>query len=274
MPELPEVEKMTSKMSIWGINGRISKIEVLRGDYFSHGTSVCAVGQRIKDCYRAGKYMIFPLDRGTIVCHNAMSGYWDTEVEPWTFDYVEGKREATQKDVRVKIHIDDGPGREMPTLQFHDSRLFGSLTYFDCFPQELPILRKLGPEAIPTKQMFPGRPVFHILDSAVLLSHKKPIKQLLLEQERIAGVGNIYAAEALWLARIHPARPGVSLNGAEHQKLTEAIQCVLTTAMVKDLRYDEYLNVYRRKNCVSCGKEIQKIDIAKRTTYFCVHCQH
>lgn len=264
---------MARKVSVWGSSSTVSSVEVLRGDYLSHGESKLLVGQKIRECYRAGKYMLFPLDKGTMVCHNAMSGYWDCEVDPWTFDYVEGKRSSTLTDVRVKIHLSDGKGRPIPSLHFHDSRLFGSLRYFDCASDKVPVIINLGAEAIITKHMLPGRPVFNVLDSVVLLSDDKPIKELLMRQERIAGVGNIYAVEALWRARIHPNRSGRSLTSDDHYRLLESLREVMCTALVKGLDYSQYLHVYRKKTCSRCGEKIDKIHISQRSTYFCAGCQ-
>lgn len=259
---------MAQKLQGWCAGQRIDVVQVLRnpGDRYDLTE---ATGKIIKDIWRRGKYLEFDLGPdGAVICHNAMSGFWDMEDEPWTFDYVEGVRKATSGDVRVVLSLSNGR-----KLRFHDVRLFGNISHYPPGWAAMPYT-KLGPDAIKTKRLKLDAPTFNVLDSAVFLSNKKPIKQLLLEQNRIAGVGNIYAVEALWRSQIHPARPGVSLKGADHQRLTETIQSVLNQAISMDLRYDEYLQVYRRIQCCVCGKKIEKMDIAKRTTYFCVHCQH
>jgi formamidopyrimidine-DNA glycosylase len=258
---------MAQRLHDWSNGKKIVDYKVLRNPGGRYDPTGCK-GPVINGVYRRGKRLIFDLDNGiSAVCHNAMSGFWDTSDEPWTFDYVEGKRESKTTDVRLEFELDSGR-----VLRFHDARLFGSLSTCPT-PLLQKMLEKVGAEAIRTPRMLPDSPVFNILDSAVFLSGKKPIKQLLLEQERIAGVGNIYAAEALWRAQIHPSRLGVSLKGDDHQRLLECVQSVLKDALAYGLRYDEYLKVYRREFCKNCGNKIGKIDIAKRTTYFCVHCQ-
>lgn len=267
MPELPEVEKMAQRLHEWSVGQKITEYRVLRNPGGRYDPTGCK-NSTIRNIFRRGKRLVFDLDNDiSCVCHNAMSGFWDASDDPWTFDYVEGKRESKTSDIRMELELESGR-----ILRFHDSRLFGN---FATLPTILisNMSEKVGAEAIATLRMLPGSPVFNVLDSAVLLSNKKPIKQLLLEQERIAGIGNIYASEALWRAGIHPSRPGVSLKASEHQSLTEAIQSVLNQAIAQDLKYDEYLQVYRRLQCCNCGEKIKKIDVAKRSTYFCIHCQ-
>lgn len=229
--------------------------------------------QKINAVYRAGKVLLFELDRGTILCHNAMSGFWDTDDEPWTFDYVEGKRTATEKDVRTHIPLMDASRKHVHVLRFHDSRMFGNLKYYECRAREVPHLDKLGPEALITKCMLPNRPVWNVLDT-VLLAKKSPIKNLLLQQELVAGVGNIYATEALFMAGIHPERPGTSLKSGELAKLFDCTVTILTCALNNKLQYGNYLQIYRKKVCPTCGKNVQRKAISGRSSYFCVLCQH
>lgn len=270
MPELPEVETMAKKLQGWAVGQMIKRTELLRGERYlgGRGASDTLMGRRILDVRRAGKMLLFELDNATtLACHNAMSGYWDVEADPWTFDYVEGKRTATERDVRVKLHLDGN------ILRFHDSRCFATMRHWRCRPFDIPAVRDMGPEAIQTDRMLPGRPIFCSLDAAVNLTKPKPIKELLLKQELLAGVGNIYAVEALWWARLRPDRLGDSLKANELYDLTVAIQQVLAKALDKNLDYTSYLKVYRQAKC-DCGESISKIAIAKRNTYFCVHCQH
>lgn len=248
---------------------RIEKIEVGRNPKNRYAVGPELEGAICMDVFRRGKRLIFELVQDGdkyLVCHNAMSGYWDCSTDPWTFDYVEGKRTPKESDVRVKIHLGSGK-----VLRFHDSRLFGSLRVLT--KNELAAEHaSLGPDALSTPRLQHYAPTFNILDSAVFLSGKKPIKQLLLEQHRIAGLGNIYAVESLWLAGVRPDRPGNSLTTDEHQKITESIQLVLRAALDRSLDYGS-LAVYRRQNCPDCGLKIEKIEVAKRSTYFCPTCQ-
>lgn len=265
MPELPEVEVMTGRVNAWSAGFVIRKAEVLRqnGKYQVDGIEGCGV----LAVFRRGKQMIFQLTGDKVlIAHNAMSGYWDTSDDPWTFNYVEGKRTAADKDVRVQFTLDSGR-----VLRFHDSRLFGNM-HMGTWLDAVKLSNELGPEAIATKRMFPLAPVLNPLDLAVNCKTKKAIKQVLLEQELLAGVGNIYAAESLWVSQIHPLTPANQLNTNELCGLTEAIQGVLKSALGRNLAYDG-LMVYRRKNCSVCSTEIKSVEVAKRATYFCPSCQ-
>ena len=258
---------MTQKLHDWCAGQEVESVQILRnpgGRYEAEGS----VGRTIDGVYRRGKRIVFVLsDKNNILCHNAMSGFWDTEDEPWTFDYVEGSRKSTESDVRAILTLKSGR-----RLRFHDSRLFGSIQTIE----HVDLLRKfnlLGPEAIETLRMFSGAPVFNVLDAAVFFTDKKPIKQLLMEQDRIAGIGNIYAAEALWRARVSPSRRGDSLTTDQIGWLSVAIGGTLRIALEQGLRYNSYLQVYRRKSCSTCSGPIEKEEIAGRSTYFCPKCQ-
>ena len=264
MPELPEVETMCERMDRF--RGRkITASNVLRsnGKYDTHGV----VGNCIIQVLRRGKKMIFTLTGDKcLVVHNAMSGFWDSRNEPWTFDYVEGSRKATDKDVRIEFFLDGGD-----SLRFHDSRLFGSsrvVTWSEIEKE----CSEMGPEAIRTPRMFPLAPVLNVLDMTIICDSKKPIKEVLMDQSRLAGVGNIYAAESLWMAQIHPLKPAKELGTQELTDLSDAIQGVLKSALANNLDYG-VLNVYRQSECDTCFSKIEKVEVAKRTTYFCPKCQ-
>ena len=214
MPELPEVDLMVSRLQKQ-VGKRINEIQISRGKYLREtprGPIPLVSGQWINEIHRRGKFIIFHLTHGTLVCHNAMSGFWDTEDEPWTFDYVEGKRQATPRDVRVQMHLGTHytwSGVENRTnLRFHDARLFGSLRYYDTLDiSKIPSLKDLGPEAITTEHSYLGAMKWNILDLVtVVVSNERPIKDILMNQKNVAGIGNIYATEALFRAGINPSR--------------------------------------------------------------------
>lgn len=280
MPELPEVDKMVSKLREWTKDYQhIGMSQVLRGDYLPGDISNSCLGD-IENIYRVGKFIIFDMKDKHIVCHNAMSGFWDTEDDPWTFDYVEGKRTANDRDVRVKlklIPLGGGPPGKVRTLRFHDARLFGSLKVVQGKFEQKKFCdeKRLGPDAIKTEYAPPERDTFNTLDLAVAVGgSKKPIKSIIMNQANVAGVGNIYASEALYLAQIHPERPGNTLVGDEVYGLFLSIQHVLKSAIERDLHYGDNLKVYRRKRCVNCmGRSISTVKIDGRSTYFCAGCQ-
>ena len=146
------------------------------------------------------------------------------------------------------------------------------------------LLRNIGPEPLSDD--------FHLkLFAEVLAKKSRKIKEVLLEQYAVAGVGNIYADESLWLAKIHPAMPSNQLSKAQSKRLFEAIKHVMHRAVeaggstLSDKTYQQpsgkpgYFqlehNVYDRKGkpCNRCGGEIQKIVLAARGTHFCPKCQ-
>lgn len=245
--------------------GEIETIIVHRqnGKYLPGKEKEQLLFDNINGLRRRGKFMVFETMKGLLVCHNAMSGYWDTADNPWTFDYVEGKRETTEKDMRVSLHLSDGTA-----LCFHDARLFGSLRFYPGAREEREVrsLRDLGPDAL-GEDWFPST-----LIEACQSRESKTIKEVLMDQEAVAGIGNIYAAEALFKAKIRPDRKSMSLSADEFGELHHCCRYVMRAALDRELNYDGLL-VYRRKDCAVCGGPISKIEIAKRGTYFCPNCQ-
>lgn len=245
--------------------------------YLPGNEKVFVTGQTINGIFRRGKFMVFMLDRGAILAHNAMSGYWDTEDERWTFDYVEGKRDSKDTDIRCCFLL--CPPGEILSLSgvnvfFHDARKFGYLRYYE--PAELATkLSKLGPEVMTTPSAY--IPVVMDLSTFKYRAnrYKKTIKEFLMNQEMIAGVGNIYAAEALWMAKVDPARAAQSLTSDEQETVLECTKVAVDDALRRGLDYSG-LFVYRQKMCMSfgCNTKIQKKKIAGRSTYFCPSCQH
>ena len=142
--------------------------------------------------------------------------------------------------------------------------------------------RKLGPEPTETDFLLPPF-------AAALSRSKKPIKPYLLEQTLVVGLGNIYVDEALWRARIHPARPAASLKPAEVKRLREQIIEVLQlgiekrgstirtyrNALGEDGTMQDFLQVYGKTGqpCARCGSPIEKIKLGGRGTHLCPHCQ-
>lgn len=275
MPELPEVEAMVRYLRERGCDGEIVRAEVLRnnGRYLSESS---IVGQTLHTVCRRGKYIIFHLSGGIMICHNAMSGYWDLKHDPWTFDYVEGERTASDRDVRVEIDVISD--HELKTLRFHDARLFGSLRFYPGtrFIYEIPCLFDLGPEAINTENVdltiSKGMENWSEADATSMLNPNWEIKHALMDQSAVAGFGNIYAAEACHLALINPFRKTSDLSKDELRRVFEAGQDVLNDALRRKLDYSA-LWCYRQKNCVICHGSIEKKDLRGRSTYFCPRCQ-
>ena len=272
MPELPEVEHMVRRLRGWTIGKTVNSALVERGSrYLATDDEMNSfVGCKIKNVTRRGKFIVFRTDRGLAVGHNAMSGYWDVKSEPWTFDYVEGSRSATDVDVRVHVQLSGNTN-----LRFHDSRLFGSLKFYQTFEiEEVKSLKDLGPEAVRTECAEKPEFNWNVLDVVgTMADSKHPIKQLLLDQHHVAGIGNIYAAEGLWRAKVNPNKPGKDLTKDDIVGIVEGCQEVLKAGLDKDLKYDSYLKVYRRKTCERCSGSISSEEIKGRNTYYCKGCQ-
>ncbi len=262
MPELPEVETLVRRLSPI-VGARIADAEILDGRL--EVTSNMLIGASIRDVKRRAKYIVIGLgERGDLVVHLRMSGRL-------RLDRTEDEIPYT----RMILHLDSGD-----SVYFINPRRLGTAALCpDGFD------RNLGIEPIHS-EFTPD-----ILDDFVTAS-RAPIKQLLLDQRKIAGIGNIYAAEALWRAKIDPRRPANSLHSTEIAALHDGITSVLFDAIeqlgttigssVSDYRSSEgsgsfqnRLAVYGRENepCERCGTSIERVIQAGRSTCFCPACQ-
>lgn len=236
----------------------------LPGDEYNN-----VIGQGITDVLRRGKFIIFMTSSGALLCHNAMSGYWDSTIEPWTFDYVEGDRKPGENDVRVELMVECM--NDVWTLRFHDARMFGSLHFVN--PSQLAAkLDKLGPEALNTKHVYQPDKMLTRFSFQEACKSKKQIKEVMCEQERMTGIGNIYSVEALWRAKINPHRPANSLTPDEQADLLIRIREVLREAIDRKLDYSG-LQVYRRQRCPECLAAIRHGKLKGRTIHWCPECQ-
>jgi formamidopyrimidine-DNA glycosylase len=195
-----------------------------------------------------------------VVTHNAMTGYFDWEHEPWTFDYVEGKRSSTPSDVRVLLTFESGR-----VLRFHDVRLFGRMDYSESLPSGV------GPELMRTPNMMPGLRVITLRQFATLLESNWPVKSLLMQQSFVAGLGNIYANEGCHLAGLDPRTRACEVRPHLVPVLLEALRCVVSHS-IPTVRYD-WLNVYRRTRCGTCDRQVTRINLKGRATFICEGCQ-
>jgi formamidopyrimidine-DNA glycosylase len=194
-----------------------------------------------------------------IDCHNAMTGYWDWEHEPWNFDYVEGRRD-TESDVRVRIGLSGGL-----TLRFHDTRFFGRLSIV----RERP---RVGPELMALPCMWPGLQVITADGfSEWMRSERRPVKDALMDQSWLSGIGNIYSSEGCHLAGIDPHTPGRNLRPDQSPVLLEALRCVVSHSFPK-VTY-QWLRVYRRDLCGSCDGPVTRTELRGRATFMCKRCQ-
>lgn len=269
MPELPEVDAIAGIVRKYAPGGTIEKIEVLRGNgkYLNvrRGDSESMrfnPGQLdVNDVFRIGKQVIFEMVSGAyLVVHNAMTGYFDWAHEPWTFDYVEGKRTPTDSDVRVRLWFTDGK-----VLRFHDARLFGSMKLLT----ELP---RTGMEIMRTPNGLPGIRIMTVPEFySGLRGSNSPVKVRLMDQDFIGGIGNIYSVEALHVAGILPGRMSHLVSPEEASVLYASLRWSVDNCLPQ-VRYD-WLNVYRRASCGTCTKPVSKVKLGGRSTFFCKQCQ-
>jgi formamidopyrimidine-DNA glycosylase len=225
------------------------------------------LGRRVMAIGRRGKYLIVCLDEGYLLIHLKMSGRLQVVSNRHPFD----------KHVHVLLGLDNDH-----ELRFHDVRKFGRIYLVD---DPLQVTARLGPEPLADE--------FTLDDFRERLERRSGrLKSLLLNQEFLAGVGNIYADEVLFVARLHPLRKADSLRGEEQDRLYEAIRSVLrqaigdrgttlsdrgyTDAEGEAGSYQEQINVYGRAGepCPRCHTPLQRIVVGGRSTHFCPRCQN
>ncbi len=216
---------------------------------------------------RRGKYLLMQFDTGTLIIHLGMSG---------SLRMVNKTTPVVAHD-----HVDIIFTNEN-ILRYNDPRRFGALLWTDEPPLQHVLLKSLGPE--PMESTF----------SATYLSHRAknrtiPVKSFIMDSKIVVGIGNIYAAEALFTAKIHPLTPAGSLTFSQLQKLVHAIKQVLQAAIAeggttirnfinsegKPGYFVQQLAVYGRagRPCIDCGAVLHELKLAQRSTVFCKTCQ-
>ena len=271
MPELPEVETIARGLGP-RLRGRVvASVELLHRPLLRHGgpNALAALrGRAVLGVRRRGKMLLIELEGGrTLVFHLKMTGQF----------LFESPAAPRDKHTRLVLRFEDGRDE----LRFHDVRKFGFLLCLDgdpaCACREL---AALGPEPLEI-----GLP-----DFATLLRRRKArVKALLLDQTALAGIGNIYADEMLFEARIHPRTPASRLSRPAVARLHASMRRILTQAIadggstLQDFRdaeghegnYQESHMVYGRAGepCPACGTPIRRIITAGRSTHFCPKCQ-
>lgn len=270
MPELPEVEHVARQLRAKLVGRRIVRARVawprsIQGMDAAEFVGRMA-GREVRGIGRRGKYLLIYLDDDEVlVVHRRMSG-----------NLILADEDDEALYVRVAFDLDDGR-----RLLYSDPRKFGriALVAVDALERSLPAL---GPE--PLEPEFTPETL-----AARLAGRERPIKALLLDQSVVAGLGNIYADEALFRAGIHPLRSAGSLTRREVAALHGGIQGALqsgiehggtTFGRYRDIYNEaganrEHLEIYQRTGqpCVRCGTAIQRIVVAQRGTHFCPQCQ-
>ncbi len=279
VPELPEVESVRRQLAPW-LTGR--RVEAVWWDPHPHARFHAVdrlTGRRLTAVTRRGKFLLLPLDPtadGThleLVLHLGMTG--SLRVGP--DQRPDGAAAAPLSHVRARLDLDDGS-----VLAFRDPRRFGRLSVVEAgrYAEVVPTLARLGPE--PLSADFTPEVL-----AAGLAASRAPVKARLLDQRLVAGVGNIYADEALWRARIHPASRRVGAGRAA--VLHAALVAVLAAAIAREGttfrdyqmvngqsgRYADHLDAYGQhgRPCRRCGTTLRRTVVAQRGTSYCPRCQ-
>jgi formamidopyrimidine-DNA glycosylase len=270
VPELPEVETTRRGVEPFVVGRRIRRLLVhdhrLRWPV-DLGLVPAVTGSRIIRAGRRAKYLLLETSAGTLILHLGMSG--SLRVLP----------AATPRLAHDHVDIELDSGH---TLRFNDPRRFGSLMFTAGDPALHPLLKGLAPE--PLEEAFDAEYLWKITRRRSVA-----IKQLIMNARLVVGVGNIYASEALFRARIRPRRRARSLSRAECAKLVRAIKATLSLAVkvggttLRDYvgadgnpgYFRQRLYVYERagKPCRVCGNPVRQFTQGARSTYWCPTCQ-
>ncbi|WP_037572488.1 bifunctional DNA-formamidopyrimidine glycosylase/DNA-(apurinic or apyrimidinic site) lyase [Phaeacidiphilus oryzae] len=280
MPELPEVEVVRRGLARWASGRTIREVAVLhprsvrRHIAGAEDFAARLVGVTLGEATRRGKYLWLPLGgepKGALLGHLGMSGQL----------LIQPEDAPAETHLRVRIRFADEARTE---LRFVDQRTFGGLSVEDTGLDGLP----LSVSHIARDPMDPlfDEAAFH----AALRRRRTTLKRALLDQTLISGVGNIYADEALWRARLHFDRPTGTLAPARSAELLAAVREVMSAALaVGGTSFDSlYVNVngesgyfsrdldaYGREDqpCRRCGTPIRRVPFMNRSSYYCPRCQ-
>jgi formamidopyrimidine-DNA glycosylase len=278
VPELPEVEVVRAGLARHVLGSTITSVEVLhprpvrRDPRGPVGFAEALTGRRIEDARRRGKYLWLPLDNGdALLGHLGMSGQL----------LVQPPSSPAERHLRVRLALSGADeGRE---LRFVDQRMFGGLAVSTGGAELPPEIAHIARD--------PLDPLFD--DEAFVRAVRRRtsgVKRLLLDQNLISGVGNIYADEALWRARLHGERGGDRLTGPQVRTLLAEVRAVMSAALAQggtsfDALYvnvngesgyfDRSLHAYGREGepCDRCGTPVRRVAFMNRSSYFCPVCQ-
>lgn len=270
MPELPEVETVKETLKKYVLSKKIVNVEVyyerILENINKETFTQILINQTIQDIQRYGKYLIFVLTNGFLISHLRMEGKYHYNIE---------KRD---KHTHLCFYFQDGTN-----LAYHDVRKFGRMVYFDAnvdiFKQKP--LNQLGKEPFDVEN---GKYLYEKIHHL-----SKSIKQILLDQSILAGIGNIYADEICFASKISPFKEGKKITRKQCDIIIENAKKVLKDAIklggstVKSFQsahgidglFQTKLNVYGKQGtpCPICNHVILKDKIAQRGTHYCPHCQ-
>jgi formamidopyrimidine-DNA glycosylase len=271
MPELPEVETIRRQLEPELVGRRIESLRILderlTRPVAPREVERACTGRRIKSVERRGKYLMLRLEGGRwLVMHLRMTG-----------NIVLGEPRPDVRYLRAVIRLEGGAN-----VLFTDARRFGTAVVLDDDDLEQYMALRAGVE--PLSESLTAERI-----GELAAGRRAPLKSFLLVQSGIAGMGNIYADEALWRARLHPLSPAGSMRPEHWERLRGGIVGALEAgldnggASIDDYRdargeegtmQDEFI-VHTREGlpCARCGAEIRRIVLGGRSTYFCPGCQ-
>lgn len=265
MPELPEVEVVRRKLEEVLINRTIVDVlirypNIIKTEDFKNKV----INNKILKINRRGKYLIFELSNYYMVVHLRMEG---------KFFYVDNSNEFSKHEHLI-FYLDNNK-----QLRYHDVRKFGIFELYDKDKLYL-LYDKLGVE------VFDDYIDYDLLLKKINKCKNKHLKTILLDQSIYLGLGNIYVDEVLFLSRINPLRLGSSLTMEELKEIVKHSKEVFNKSILNGGttfrtfnslgikgNYQNYLNVHLKEVCPLCNKELEKIKINGRTTYYCKNCQ-
>jgi formamidopyrimidine-DNA glycosylase len=259
MPELPEVETFKRYLDRTSLHQRISGVDV-RSAYVLKGVSGRELARRLKaHCFessrRHGKHLFMRTNRNLwLRLHFGMTG---------SLKYFK-REQRTPEHTRVLFVFTNAH-----RLAFEDQRKFGEIGLIEDVNEFLK-KRALGPDALDI-----SLPQF----KEIFEDHRGAVKTILLNQKLIAGIGNIYADEILFRARVHPVTQASALKNKPVAKLFRAVRYILEKAIAAkadaNLMPKSWLLLHRAKGgkCPRCGRELTSATIGGRTAWFCAHCQ-
>ena len=270
MPELPEAESIARALDRALKRRKITKVEVfcpkLRTSLAPLRKSGL-VGRTFTGCRRRARYAVADLDDGrALTMHFGMSGVVR----------VEDAKKPRRKHEHAVLTLDDGKA-----FKFEDPRRFGLLEVQKLGPDGWPeCLAGIGVE--PLSPAFNGRFLFD-----VSRKRKKPVKELLMDNAVVTGIGNIYAAETLFASKVRPQRPASTLTRGECDRIAKNAKRILRLAIkwggttVSDYRnvdgsegrFVQKLKNYGQKKCPVCAQDVEKVVLGGRTSWYCPRCQ-
>ncbi len=265
MPELPEVETICRELRQVLPGQVIAQVEVLRPSVVrkDHGAFVQSLtGCSFQQVERKAKYLLFHLSQGAMLAHLGMSGKFVYDAHPQAF----------KAHDRVIFHLSNGAN-----LIFSEIRCFGFVEFITN-AENHPRLRRLGPDAL-------SAPPSALEMKARAKKTRKSIKEFIMDQRTLAGLGNIYACEILFGARLNPTKQAGRLTSADWERFLSETKRILNLALkhngtsISDYRrvddkqgeFQNFLQVYGKEGqpCPRCGKGIKKIAQGGRGTWFC-----